>query len=108
MAASFAETRWDKVVESYELLDQVSPSPLHRLGLALATAEWKGVRAGLAIVEESTPPTWLEGSYQWSVVLADLHKRCGNTEKARTHATRALELAPTEAVRELLARRLGM
>lgn len=107
LAPSLAETRWDQVVESYTLLEQVAPSALHRLNRAVATAEWQGPAAGLAVLDGLQPPTWLEGSYQWSAVLADLHRRCGHHEQADRHMRAAIERAPGQAVRDLLTRRLG-
>ena len=70
-----------------------------------AVAEWRGPGAGLAVLEDFDPPTWLSGSYQWAAVLADLHRRCGNTETAERYRDVAVKSAPTAAVRELLQRR---
>src|SRR5687767_11234266 len=36
LAPSVSETRWDRIVECYELLERVAPSALHRLNRALA------------------------------------------------------------------------
>jgi RNA polymerase sigma factor (sigma-70 family) len=105
LAASFQETRWEKVVQSYSLLEQMAPSALHRLNRAVAVAEWQGPAAGLAVLDGLEPPTWLAGSYMWSAVLADLHKRCGNAEIAGNYHRIANEQAPTPAVKELLERR---
>ncbi len=107
LAPSLDKTRWDKVVECYELLEQVSPSPLHRLNRAVAVAEWRGPAAGLAVIEGGEPPTWLDESYLWAAVLADLHRRCGNQPVAEHHRATAVALAPSDAVRVLLRRRLG-
>ncbi len=106
LAPSFDETRWEHVVECYSLLERVAPSAIHRLNRAVAVAQWRGPRAGLAVLEGSQPPTWLAGSYLWSAVLADLHRRCGNSDTANRHRDVALKLAPTKAVKELLERRL--
>ena len=103
LAPSFAETRWKEIAELYAMLD----GPLHTLNRAVAIAEWQGAAAGLAIVEEVAPPAWLAGSYLWDAVLADLHRRAGHAEVARRHRERAIESAPTDAVRELLHRRLA-
>ena len=56
LAASFEETRWNKVVEYYSLLEQATPSALHRLNRAVAVAEWQGPKAGLAVLEDFEPP----------------------------------------------------
>lgn len=108
LAPSFPETNWENVVECYELLERVAPSALHRLNRAVAVAEWKGAAAGLAVLEGFEPPTWLAGSYLWAAVLADLHRRCGDSMLATRYRNAALQSAPSRAVRDLLSRRLGI
>lgn len=108
LAPSFAETRWDRVVECYSLLEQIAPSVLHRLNRAVAVAEWQGPAAGLAVLTGLEPPAWLTGSYLWAAVLADLHWRSGNVDTGRRYRDEALNCAPTPAVKELLQRRLRM
>lgn len=107
LAPSFAETRWDRIVESYELLERLAPSALHTLNRAVAVAELRGAAAGLEILAGLDPPSWLAGSFMWSAVLADLHRRCGNVEIARRHREAALAAAPSTAVRATLERRLS-
>ena len=106
LAPSFEQTRWDRVVECYSLLEQSAPSALHKLNRAVAVAEWQGPAAGLALLEGLEPPSWLAGSYQWAAVLADLHRRCGHDDAAGRYRDVAVKSAPTQAVRELLQRRL--
>lgn len=105
-APSFGQTRWEEIAELYSMLERFAPSPLHMLNRAVAVAEWQGAIAGLAVLQGYVPPAWLVGSYLWDAVLGDLHRRAGNLEIARQHRERALASAPTEAVRELLRRRL--
>jgi predicted RNA polymerase sigma factor len=106
-APSFRETRWKEIAELYALLDRVSPSPLHTLNRAVAVAEWQGVDAALALLHGIVPPTWLATSYLWDAVLADLHRRAGRIEAFHRHRDRALSAAPSDAVRDLLRRRLS-
>jgi len=107
-APSFRQTRWNEIADLYSILERVAPSPLHTLNRAVAVAEWQGPEAGLAVLEGLVPPAWLVGSYLWDAVLGDLHRRAGNLELSRQHRERALGSAPTEAVRELLRRRLAV
>lgn len=107
LAPSFAETRWDRIVDCYTLLEETSPSPIHSLNRAVAVAEQLGPAAGLEILQGAEPPAWLEKSFLWSAVLADLHQRCGNVEKAERFRAIAFDSAPNEAVGTLLQRRLS-
>lgn len=76
LAPSFQATRWEKVAETYALLEEAAPSAIHKLNRSVAVAEWKGPAEGLALLKDFEPPTWLAGSYVWAAVLADLHRRC--------------------------------
>jgi RNA polymerase sigma factor (sigma-70 family) len=108
LASSFRETRWEKIADLYAMLESIAPSPLHTMNRAVAVAEWRGPDAGLALLRDLTPPpSWLTGSYLWEAVLSDLHRSVGHAEAAGRHADRGLALAPTDAIRRLLQRRLG-
>jgi predicted RNA polymerase sigma factor len=104
-APSFHETRWHEIAELYEMLERIEPSPLHTLNRALALAEYEGPEAALALLQGLVPPTWLAGSYLWDAVLGDLHRRARHPALAERHWKRAIESAPSDAVRALLRRR---
>jgi RNA polymerase sigma factor (sigma-70 family) len=106
LASSFEETRWDRIVESYALLERLAPSALHTLNRAVAIAEWLGPASGLAVLAELQPPPWLADSFMWAAVLSDLHQRCGHDEIAQRYREAALASAPSAAVSNMLTRRL--
>jgi RNA polymerase sigma factor (sigma-70 family) len=106
-APSFAQTRWKEIADLYAMLDRIAPSPLKVMNRAVAIAEWQGPEAGLALLEDVEPPPWLLGYYLWDAVLGELHRRAGHHDVARRYVERALALAPTDAERELLRRRLA-
>ncbi len=105
-APSFAETRWAEISDLYAMLERVAPSPLNIMNQAVAVAEWQGPDEGLRLLQDLAPPSWLSSSYLWDAVVSDLYRRAGKFEVARRHGDRALAKAPTEAVRDLLRRRL--
>jgi RNA polymerase sigma-70 factor (ECF subfamily) len=105
-APSFGETRWREIADLYAMLERIAPSPLYTMNRAVAVAEWQGAEAGLALLQGLAPPAWLAGSYLWDAVLGDLHRRAGHFEISQRHRERALASAPTEALRDLLRRRL--
>jgi RNA polymerase sigma factor (sigma-70 family) len=106
LAPTYTQTRWDEIARLYETLDRIAPSPLHTLNRAIALAEWQGPRAGLDVLERLRPPEWLLGYYLWDATLGELHRRAGDRERAAGHLARALDLAPTQAEKDLLRRRL--
>jgi RNA polymerase sigma-70 factor (ECF subfamily) len=105
LAPTFAQTHWDKIVAAYELLERIAPSAFHVLNRAIALAEWKGPKAGLAVLQTAELPSWLTRSYHWSAVLADLQGRDGDMASARKNAERAIKEAPTDDIKQLLRKR---
>lgn len=106
MSASFEKTNWKQIVTSYQLLNKISPSPLNILNEAIATAEWQGPEAGLSILQITNMPSWLDHSYHWYTVQADLLFRCGEQYKALEYTELAIAAAPTENIKKLLLKRL--
>ena len=107
LAKSFVETRWDKIVKSYELLSKIADSPLLLLNRALAMAEWKTPIDALSILSGAKIPDWLHKSYHWYAVLADLQFRSGQDASAKENAQMAMQLAPTEAIKNALQSRFN-
>lgn len=107
IASSFDNTRWDKIAEAYALLEQIAPSPIHRLNRAVVIAQWQGPHKALELLESGHAPSWLTRSYHWFLVLADLQYRCGKHHIANTNSHQALSLAPTEHIRKLIQTRLS-
>jgi len=105
LALSFKQTRWDKIVASYELLERIAPSVMHQLNRAIAIAEWQDPNAGLAILESMDIPIWLNQSHHLSAVLADLQYRSGKTQLAHKSAKQAIQKAPTANIEKLLHKR---
>ena len=108
LAVSFKNTRWDKIVKCYELLEKTSPSALHQLNKIIAIAQWKGADVGLTELNNLQAPNWLLESFQCHAVLSDLNRRCGNQKQAKVYARKAIEMAPTPAIKNLLHSRLNI
>lgn len=100
LAPSLGETRWNRIVDGYRLLERVAPSRAVRLNLALATAEASSPEAGLALLSEPGD------GFMELAVHSDLQRRCGNEQRAISLGRTALEAAPSEAIRLILERRL--
>ena len=101
------ETDWAEIVILYERLNQMVPTPVVGLNRAVAVAMAFGPQAGLDLVDEIEGGGGLADYYLLPATRADLLRRLGRTVEARTAYAQALELAPTDAERRYLTKRLA-
>ena len=87
----------------YGELVRLTGSPVVELNRAIAVAEASGTEAGLALVDRLD----LDGYQYFHSTRADLLRRLGRADEARTEYERALELARTEPERRFLRRRVA-
>ncbi|MBS2017725.1 MAG: sigma-70 family RNA polymerase sigma factor [Deltaproteobacteria bacterium] len=106
LAPSYAETRWSEIVDLYELLERLSPSPYYVLQRAIALAEWRGPEHGLDLLRREHPPSWLAGHYLWRATMGELLRRTSDFAGAVVHLRAALEITPTRAERAVFERYL--
>ncbi|WP_229116032.1 RNA polymerase sigma factor [Parenemella sanctibonifatiensis] len=78
-AATAEATRWHRIVDHFDHLLVLDPSPAAGLARAVAVAEAQGPQAGLASLDQLGP---VPGHRPWAV-RAELHTRCGEVEAAR-------------------------
>ncbi len=93
---------WGAIAELYAQLARQTGSAVVELNRAVAIAEAEGPGAGLAATEGLD----LEDYLYLHSTRADLLRRLGRREEARSAYERALELAHAEADRRFLSRRL--
>jgi RNA polymerase sigma-70 factor (ECF subfamily) len=103
-AARPEDTDWPQIVELYNLLQQLQPSPVVSLNRAAAVAMVQGPRAGLSLIDALAAE--LDNYHLLHAARADLLRRLGSSEEAAEAYTRALALAGNESERRFLARRL--
>lgn len=99
-------TDWSCIAELYAELEALSPSPVVRLNRAVAVALAGDLDAGLEMVGELVAREELSNYHLLHATQADLLRRRGDLVAAREAYERALALAPTEAERRFLRRRL--
>jgi RNA polymerase sigma-70 factor (ECF subfamily) len=102
-ATSPEQTRWDRIVEHYDLLLTLFPSPSARLARAVAVAEASGPDAGLAALDEVDIP----GSHRVAAVRAELLFRRGDSRGARVAYDEAIAACRNDVERAYLVRRRG-
>ena len=102
-AESAQETAWDQIVELYDQLLVVTPSPVVELNRAIAVAELDGPHVGLALVDRLE--SMLRDYHAFHATKADLYRRSGQTEAARASYDEAIRLSGNHAESAALARR---
>jgi RNA polymerase sigma-70 factor (ECF subfamily) len=94
---------WPRIAALYGELVARTGSAVVELNRAIAVAEAAGTEAGLAHVDRLD----LDGYQYFHSTRAELLRRLGRTDEARTEYEHALELAHTEPERRFLRRRVA-
>lgn len=104
-AAVASDTDWGQIVQLYDHLLSLVPSPVIALNRAVAIAEVDGADIALATVEALEPR--LGADYHlFHAARADLLVRLRRTDEAGHAYRRALQLVTNQAERQFLERRL--
>ena len=94
---------WPQIAALYGELVRLTGSPVVEMNRAIAVAEAAGPERALALVDRLE----LDGYQYYHSTRADLLRRLGRADEARTEYERALELAHTEPERRFLQRRVA-
>ena len=105
-ATDSADTDWPQIAALYSELARMTPSPVVELNRAVAVAMADNIPAGLRLIDELTAAGDLDGYYLLPAARADLLRRDGQTDRAASAYREALSLAPSDAERRYLDRRL--
>ena len=103
-AARHEDTDWPKILELYDRLAALDPSPVVALNRAVAIAMTDGPRAALAAMHALAGP--LDAYPLFHAARADMHRRLGERTEAASCYERARALAENDRERRFLDRRL--
>jgi len=106
-ATSAADTDWNEIVNVYDLLLRIEPTPIVELNRAVAVAMRDGPEAGLALIDGLLARGELAEYRLVHAARADLCRRLGRHAEARDSYVRALALTQLEPERQFLRRRLA-
>ena len=106
-AADGAHTDWARIVQFYDALNAVEPSPIVALNRAVAVAMAYGPAAGLQIVDSLQAEIGLQNYHLLPSVRGDLLVRLDRLTEARAEFERAAQLTRNARERALLLARAG-
>ena len=105
-AESSAATDWRQIVDLYNQLVRIHPSPVVQLNRAVAVAMRDGPEAGLKHIDAVLEQGELANYYLAHSARADMYRRLGRTAEARASYERALALTQQEPERQFLRERI--
>ncbi|HEV2208691.1 MAG TPA: RNA polymerase sigma factor [Verrucomicrobiae bacterium] len=105
-ASDTASTDWPQIVALYSVLARAEPSPVVELNRAVAVAMRDGPKAGLALIDGILARGELADYHLAHSARADLCRRLGREDEARSAYQRALSLTQQEQERRFLENRL--
>ena len=104
-ARTAEETDWPRIVELYESLAQVTPSPVVELNRAVAVAMAYGPQAGLDLVDQLKAEPSLKAYHLLPSVRGELLRKLGRFDEARAEFERAASMTENTRERDLLLAR---
>ena len=107
-ATHYADTDWRSILHFYDLLAQLSPSPVVLLNRAIAVKELEGPAAALDCIRKIPGIDYLQGYYLLHAIIGELHMELGDKEQAKVHYTKALQHAVSAAEKRLLTKKLAL
>jgi RNA polymerase sigma-70 factor (ECF subfamily) len=105
-AESPAATDWRQIVALYNQLVRIHPSPVAHLNRAVAIAMRDGPEAGLKHIDAVLEHGELANYYLAHSARADMYRRLGRTDEARSSYEKALALTQQEPERQFLQERI--
>jgi RNA polymerase sigma-70 factor, ECF subfamily len=106
-AARSEDTDWTQIAALYGVLLKMMPSPVIELNRAVAIAMADGPLRGLALLDQPALGKALRDYHLFHAARADLLRRAGRLDEARSAYMLALNLCQNERERAFLQRRLA-
>jgi RNA polymerase sigma-70 factor, ECF subfamily len=105
-APHYEQTDWQQICALYDLLLQVSPSPVIALNRAVAVAMRDGPGAGLSLLDDIAAAGNLDRYHLLHAARADFYRRLGRTAEAIDAYEQALALTTQAPEQQFLQGRL--
>ena len=105
-AVNAEETDWKRIVDFYDRLASLQPSPVVSLNRAVAVGMAQGAPPALVLIDDLIAAGDLDGYHLLHAARADMLRRMGTAKEAAKSYERALSLVTNDSERRFLERRL--
>lgn len=106
-AETYAKTDWNRILELYDLLHQLKPTPIVALNRAIAAGYSRGPDEGLRQLESVPDLSKLKDYPFYPAAQGEFHRQAGRLVEARLCFQTALDLARNPAEAQFLQRKLA-
>jgi RNA polymerase sigma-70 factor (ECF subfamily) len=106
-AATAETTPWNEIVELYDVLMRIRPSPVVALNRAMAVAQHEGPERGLAAIRSIEGVERFASYPFYPASLGELELRCSRAKEAKAHFKAAHRLARNDGERRFLESRIA-
>jgi RNA polymerase sigma-70 factor, ECF subfamily len=105
VAPCYQDTDWASIVDLYDSLIAIKPTPIVALNRAIAVSRLRGPRAALALVDAIAGDPLLARYYLLHATVGELALECGDRERAADSFAAALACECSQPERRFLERR---
>ena len=106
-AESFGATNWNRILEMYEMLCTISPSPVSELNKAVAVLQVHGPEAALIVLENIPDRKKISSFYLYHSLLGEISSMQNNTAGALRAFETALSLTQSAIEKKLLMEKMA-
>jgi RNA polymerase sigma factor (sigma-70 family) len=106
IAPTYEQIEWAKIVELYDLLYRLKPSPIVGLNRAIALGKALGPEAGLAELSQLSDAGKLKGYPFYPAAQGEFHLLAGRPAEAAQHFEKARQLARSQSETNFFERKL--
>ena len=105
-APTYEKTDWAKILELYDILYRIKPSPIVALNRAVALGKAQGPEEGLAELGKIPHPAKLKGYPFYSAAQGEFHLLAGRPTEAAKHFGNAMKRARSQSETNFFERKL--
>ncbi len=105
-AKTYEETEWGKILELYNLLYHLKPTPVVALNRAIALGKARGFEKGLEALKAIPGAEKLKEYPFYSAALGEFHLLAGQPQEARAHFAEAVKQSRNEPEKVFFERKL--
>lgn len=107
IAESFEKTNWKRILEYYQWMERLSPSPITDLNKVAVIMHLYGASQALHALESIKEKKKLESYYLYYSLLGEIYSRLNQSTLARDYFESAIKLTHSETEKKMLNRKIA-